>query len=404
MKKIIGILCIFGTFISNAQYFNKSIAHQEFKEKSIKFQLELNDLYNDYINITNDISNYKNILNSIYVPYEILKTNKVVNGRTSVVKINKITLSNNDRKIKRIILALDNKDLETIYCKWFPNNDFKRIKNEFKEDYTAIIESYNNMYNKRKNRRSNATTQINNIENEMKYEVTKLKQKFDADLRSLDIIERNIKPGTIGFNGALNKYKQLCKEYGYSTYSDSYISISGLRSTIMSRKNSLSDNSYLYKQTKISHIVRNEANIDTDELSEETFKQDKNACINRYYDKIISKFISDMEEKRANTIAKIEYITTSKNKIEKLLSIWNDVSEEQIKSLERYVINKIINDVMGEKFVENTKNEQYQKQLYDDERRWNEQRYRFNETIIRDKNSQIDYRNSKTKFINSLSK
>lgn len=112
IKNIVFLCVVFTQLFCYSQVANQ-IAYSNFKNRSAELQARILVLQADYSVITNDIFKYKQIYNSIDVPETITKTNTIIICKGSyktMVKTRK--LSTFDRKMMRIVKALDSEDLE----------------------------------------------------------------------------------------------------------------------------------------------------------------------------------------------------------------------------------------------------------------------------------------------------
>ena len=120
MKK--SFILLFAIMMSISSYgINKDFAHTQFKKEAIELKVDIDQLKSKYDTITNDLFNYQKALNAIDVPYGCLVTNIIiVSSKYQATNIVKKTYTPYERKIKRILLSFNNKDMEEIYCRNYP--------------------------------------------------------------------------------------------------------------------------------------------------------------------------------------------------------------------------------------------------------------------------------------------
>lgn len=343
-------------FLNFRTCFGKStdnVAYSNFRNRFIELYTRLQVLQVQYVNITNDIAEYKKIYDSITVSDIIVKTNKIQlckNAQKLVVKSRK--LSAYEKKMMKTMKALDSNKLELIFSKYFKEESFDKIKSEFKEEYDDIVSQHIALLENKNIRRLEAASKAEKIIANADNEIRKKKAELTSDLRKVEVSIRNMTPGALGYEKSWKTVKSIAAKYDINiSWNDCY----RLVDTLKNRIDSIETAAAYDKKSQIHEINRELAAEDNDELSEETFERNKLACLSKYGDKIGNQFISSLEQNARMIASEINASLLAKAQVDKLLAFWSDLPEETIESMNEKILEDAVNVVLGENFYNDAK-------------------------------------------------
>jgi hypothetical protein len=343
---------------------DKNFARVQFKKEAAELKIDIDQLKFKYDVVTNDLHKYKKTLNSISVPYECLVTNViVVSSKYYTTNIVKKVYTPYERKIRRLLMSFDSKELEIIYLKYYPEDNFKRLKAELKEDFHELKSSHAEMMKNRRNRRRSTSARIAELNRTTERLIKQKTKEFQEEIRILNkYISTSEK--SIGFHAARANAVRVMRKYNVNNPESA-------KNILTARLNSLRDTDVLDSRFKVADAVREEANTDVDEESEERFKQDKIACILRYYDKISSNFIDTLERAKADITKEMYAKMQRTSALTMLLDNWDMVDDNQIAKMNEDTIAKILDTVNGVGFSDKVKQAEENERLAKIEEREN---------------------------------
>lgn len=344
MKK--SFILLFAVMMSISSYgINKDFAHTQFKKEAIELKVDIDQLKSKYDTITNDLFNYQKALNAIDVPYSCLVTNIIiVSSKYQATNIVKKTYTPYERKIKRILLSFNNKDMEEIYCRYYPEDNFKRLLAEMKEDFHELKNSHEEMMKARRNRRKSTSAKIEELTLKSNRLIKQRKDEINEEIRKLDRYITT-SPNSIGYYAAKSNAERIMRKYDAR---DPHAA----KNTLVARLNALSDMNVLDSRFQIAEAVRSEANMDVDEESEERFKQDKTACVLRHFDKISSNFIDMLEKAKADIAKEMHAKAQRASALTSMLNNWDVIDDQAIAQMNENSMSKILDAVNGVGFSE----------------------------------------------------
>lgn len=344
MKK----LMLFSLLIPLQGFGNQTshISYNTFRTESAKFHTEIEVIDAKMNDITNDLQAYRRLFDSISVPDTILVTNRLSKNAFSVTERK---LTPNDKRIKRLLGVLNNRELEKIYCKYYPEGSFKRFKSEFHEEFQAIKDSYEEGMKSKSKRRKIVDEELAAETRKMDDKKAKTMTELKADLRKVEL-SQNARPGSMNYNSTVSALEKLCNKYGVHTPDTLNSIVHQLKNNITSQIKSMENAEYLEGQRNLVSIVKKAAEVDNDATYEELFTQMKIECLNRWYGQFETRFTSlleakqkELESKKLEAVAKVE-------KLDKILASWNDISDKQIEAMNSKIRDEIVDKVMGSGF------------------------------------------------------
>lgn len=351
MKKLIllSFLIPLQVFCDQASH----ISYNTFRTESARFHTEIEAIDAKMNGITNDLQAYRRLFDSISVPDTIPVTNRLSKNAFSVTERK---LTPNDKRIKRLLGVLNNSELERIYCKYYPEGSFRRFKTEFREEFQAIKDSYEEGMKSKSKRRKIVDEELAAETRKMDDKKAKIMAELKADLRKVEL-SRNAKPGSMNYNSTVSALEKLCNKYGVHTPATLESIVHQLNNSITSQIRSLENAEYLEGQRNLVSIVKKAAESDNDATYEELFTQMKIECLNRWYGQFETRFTSMLEAKQKELESEKLEVVAKVEKLDNLLASWNDISDKQIEAMNRKIRDEIVDNVMGSGFSEEVEQE-----------------------------------------------
>lgn len=351
MKKLILLFFLIPLQVFGDQ--TRHISYIAFKTESARFHTEIMAIDAKMNSITNDLQAYRRLFDSISVPDTIPVTNRLSKNAFSVTERK---LTPNDKRIKRLLGVLNNSELERIYCKYYPEGNFKRFKSEFREEFQAIKDSYERGMKSKSKRRKIVDEELAAETGKMDGKKAKIMAELNKDLRTVELSEK-VRPGSMNYNSTVSALEKLCNKYGVHTPDTLNSIVRQLKHSITSQINSMKNAEYLEGQRNLVSIVKKAAEGDNDATYEELFAQMKIECLNRWYGQFETRFTSALEAKQKELESKKLEVVAKAEKLDNLLASWNDISDKQIEAMNRKIRDKIVDNVMGSGFSEEIEQE-----------------------------------------------
>lgn len=310
----------------------------KFKKESVELAATVDLLDRQLKSVANDLDEYRRRISSIVIPSRVMVTNVYRYCMSAVAtNITEKTLTVHERKVKAILQAFDDKELEKIYCRYVPGGTFKHLKSELVTDFRAVVESHEEFGRQRDQRRKAATGRINALNSASDSETRKLKAELEADRQTIADYKYTSTDSPL-YSIRRHKAEALEKKYKVD-------SIWSAENIVISRLKALDDQKALSHKFKVADVVRHEANADVDAESEERFKLDKTACVQRYYDKISVDFIAMLEAKKADITEQMAAACKKASSITEMLDNWDLLDESRLDQMAQDTLTKIMDAV-----------------------------------------------------------
>lgn len=318
-----------------------SMLRTKYKREAVELAATVDVLDTRIKAITRDLEEYQDQLAKIVVPSRVLVTNvyRYCTSATATTVREKV-LTAHEMKVKRILQAFDNKVLEEIYCRYMPGSSFRQLKSELVEEFRAIKDSHELFTRGRASRRKSYSSEIQRLNNRSEAETRKLKRELNEDL---DIVKSFNHTAT---DSPLYEIRKKKAEAVIAKHNVS--SVTSAENVIRSRLKALDDASHAFENRfQVADVVRREANADVDAESEERFRIDKTACVQRHYDKLSHGFVTMLEAEKARLTADMQAALQRASNMTTMLDNWDLLDEERLDRIAKDTLDKIVNAVAG---------------------------------------------------------